>query len=129
MKTAPVRTTQGCVLVVDDEMLIRMVIADVLRDEGLTVIEAVSGDEAYGLLLAGVAVDLLITDVRMPGALDGFALAAAARAMRPGLPILVGSANIDAGALASGAGVAFLAKPYTNDKLLATTRALLAARS
>lgn len=85
---------RACVLVVDDEVLIRLVVADTLRDEGYSVIEAASGDEAYELLAAGVPADLMVTDINMPGQLDGIALARAARTLRPELLIVFSSAQM-----------------------------------
>ncbi len=54
-------------LVVEDEMLIRIMVSDSLRDAGLNVIEAFNADEAIRILHSGVKVDLMLSDVRMPG--------------------------------------------------------------
>jgi DNA-binding NtrC family response regulator len=62
------------ILVVEDELFIRMFISDAFRDEGYTVIEAFNADEAVDILKAGKAVDLVFSDVRMPGTLDGIGL-------------------------------------------------------
>ncbi|TPG52150.1 response regulator [Sphingomonas glacialis] len=99
-------------LVVEDELLIRMLITDVLRDAGYEVIEAVSGDEALDLLKAGVVFDLVLSDVRMPGSTDGLALLAFARQNLAELPFILTSGHLAPEiALAEGA-VGFLAKPY-----------------
>jgi CheY-like chemotaxis protein len=64
------------ILVVDDEVLIRMAIAEYLRDCGYRVIEAANGDDAVEVLTAADCdVDLILSDVQMPGGLDGFGLA------------------------------------------------------
>ncbi|HKS89191.1 MAG TPA: response regulator [Stellaceae bacterium] len=78
------------ILVVEDDREIREVALAVLEPEGYRVLEAASGDEALRLLLAhpDMAIDLLFTDVVMPGRLDGIDLADAARSLRPGLPVL-----------------------------------------
>src|SRR5690348_13728784 len=76
------------VLIVEDEILIRSVMADELRDQGYQVIEAEAADQAAELL-ERECFDLLLTDVRMPGKLDGIDLAQHARSVCPGLPVLV----------------------------------------
>jgi CheY-like chemotaxis protein len=78
------------VLVVDDDREVRQVALAVLEMAGYRVIEAASGDDAHRLLRASpeLRVDVLFTDVVMPGRLDGVALANAARSLRPELPVL-----------------------------------------
>ncbi|MEG3178638.1 response regulator [Sphingomonas sp. RB3P16] len=99
-------------LVVEDEMFIRMLVADVLRDAGYEVIEAINGDEALDILRAGVLVDLVLSDVRMPGSTDGLALLAFVRQNLVELPVILTSGHLPPEiALAEGA-VSFLAKPY-----------------
>lgn len=85
----PVRT----VLVVEDDILIRMALAEYLRDCGLRVIEAGNGAEAVRVLTqSDVAIDLVFSDVQMPE-MDGFGLAQWVHANRPGLPIILTSGN------------------------------------
>ncbi len=80
------------VLVVDDEVLVRMVIADYLRDCGYRVFEAGSGDEALSILAAAdVDIDVLFSDVQMPGQLDGFGLAQWVRRERPHMRVVLTS--------------------------------------
>ena len=117
---------KAAVLVVDDEVLIRFVQAETLRDAGYAVVEAANGDEAIALPRAGVAADLLITDVRMPGSLDGLALARAAHDLRPELVIAVSSAHVgkvegDLADIVAG----FLPKPYLPSQLVALAERLL----
>src|SRR5260221_5935377 len=78
------------VLVVDDDREVREVALAVLEAAGYRVIEAASGDEAYRLLQAhpDLLVDVLFTDIVMPGRLDGIDLAGAARGLRPRLAVL-----------------------------------------
>jgi CheY-like chemotaxis protein len=77
------------VLLVEDEGVIRLVAGDALQDEGFEVIEAWNGDEA-ALILDGLdRIDVLFTDIRMPGTLDGLDLAALARRRFPTLPVLI----------------------------------------
>jgi CheY-like chemotaxis protein len=80
----------GTILVVDDEILIRLVIAEYLRDCGYQVIEAAHADEA--LLVLGQSersIDVVFTDVEMPGSMDGFALARWVRANRPDVDVVL----------------------------------------
>jgi CheY-like chemotaxis protein len=81
------------ILVVDDDREVREVALTVLESAGYRVIEAVSGDDAHRFLLAhpDLRIDLLFTDVVMPGRLDGIDLAHAARLLRPGLHVLFAS--------------------------------------
>lgn len=75
-------------LLVEDEDLLRLVIADELRDAGFDVIEAGEGAAAIEVLRNGSAVDLLFTDIRMPGQLNGWDVAEQARHLRPDIPVI-----------------------------------------
>ncbi|MEK9967928.1 MAG: response regulator [Ferrovibrio sp.] len=83
------------ILLAEDDGLIRMVLAEALREPGYRVIEAKSGDEALTVLEAGTSVDLLVTDVRMPGQTDGIALAQKVRQDRPGTKIIIAASSIE----------------------------------
>lgn len=107
---AEAEPAQKCVLVVDDEVLIRMLVADELRQAGLRVIEARSGDDALAVLKAGSSVDLVFSDVQMPGSVDGVQLAREIRARYPHLPVILGSGNNKLPDLAGARG--FVQKPY-----------------
>jgi len=72
-----------------------MVLAEALREPGYRVIEAKSGDEALTVLESGTSVDLLVTDVRMPGKMDGLALARRVRQDHPGTKIIIAASSID----------------------------------
>jgi CheY-like chemotaxis protein len=80
----------GTVLVVEDEVLIRLVIAEYLRDCGYRVVEAVHADEALLVLRKSERViDVVFTDIEMPGSMDGFALAQWVRSNRPGIDVVL----------------------------------------
>jgi CheY-like chemotaxis protein len=81
------------ILLVEDEALIRTVMAEGLRDEGFTVIEAAHAAEALAVLAAGLQVDVLFTDVRMPGTMDGLALARVVARTRPDIGVIVTSGH------------------------------------
>ena len=83
-------TLQETILLVEDEVLVRMPIAQYLRDCGYKVIEAVNADEAMTVLLhRETAVDIVFSDIEMPGSVDGFGLAKWIREHRPGLNVLL----------------------------------------
>ena len=106
------------VLVVEDEVLVRLVIADHLRDAGFVVIEATSGEEARSILDAGVVVDLVFTDVRMPGSMDGLDLLGFIQENRPSLPVLVTSGHLERDLAYARGAARFLPKPYTLEVLV-----------
>ena len=108
------------ILVVEDEILVRLWVTDELRANGFTVLEAANGDEALRILNSAVAVDLVFTDVRMPGVIDGVALAQWLRKERPGLKVMIASGYL----LASGVD-AFVSKPYSMVSVVQKIRELL----
>ena len=79
------------VMVVEDELLLRMMMTDILERLGYAVLPAQSGEEAMELMDTGKPFYLLLTDIVMSGAVDGFDLARHARALHPELPIIYSS--------------------------------------
>jgi len=123
------KPTRGApiVLVVDDDDAVRHVARRILESEAYAVIEASSGEEALTLLSCGMEVDLLLTDLDMPG-LAGEDLAQMFRAARPDLKVLYVSGVIDRlldERPVLGAGEAFLTKPFTHAGLLEGVALLL----
>lgn len=100
------------ILIVEDEFLIRMTLAEALSDEGFDVVEAESGDDALSILQADPAIQLLLTDIQLPGVLNGRTLAKEARAKTPTLPIIFMTGQPDPGDQTSERDV-FISKPYT----------------
>jgi len=86
----------ACILLVEDEAEIRAMLAEVLADAGHEVVEADSGDSAALLLDGPANFDLLVTDITMPGLLDGIGLAALFRALHASRPILYITGRPDA---------------------------------
>lgn len=103
------------ILFVEDEILIRLVTSDGLREEGYQVIEAADADEAQAILATGAPIDLVMTDINMPGTMNGLELAAGVRATDPTMPILIVSSHLPEplGGRADG----FVAKPFLHSKL------------
>jgi CheY-like chemotaxis protein len=122
-------TPPQCILVVEDEVLIRFVIADYLRECGYHVMEAANAAEAVELLqVEATPIDLVFSDVQMPGDMDGFGLAHWVRANRPGLPIILTSGNArtaDLGEQLCEIGPVE-SKPYDAASLVTRMRTLLA---
>ena len=104
------------ILLVEDEGLIRLCAAEVLRDAGYDVVEAWNGDEAIRLLETDAPFHALLTDVLMPGRSDGFDVAARAREIDPDLPVVVVSGfahNLQPRLDRLGPPLTFLGKPYS----------------
>jgi CheY-like chemotaxis protein len=122
---------QQVVLVVEDEVLIRMVISEYLRGCGYKVIEAMSADEAMIVLQhAEIDVDVVFSDVELPGSMDGFQLSKWLRANRPGVDvILTGSVPRAADAAADLCESGPLPKPYEPQTAVDHIKRLMALRS
>jgi two-component system, response regulator PdtaR len=118
------RMSSRTILHVEDELLIRFMMADQLKPRGFEVIEAADADEALALLNAGLSFDLLLTDVKMPGALDGFELARLVRAQYPSVKVVLCSAHIPLPEWDEVAD-AVCAKPYDWSELVRTIFGLL----
>ena len=100
------------VLVVEDEFLIRMTLAEALVDEGFDVVEAETGDDALPILKSDPEIKLLLTDIQLPGILNGRTLATQAREHIPNLPIIFMTGQPDVSDQANDRDV-FISKPYT----------------
>jgi CheY-like chemotaxis protein len=111
----------ACVLVVEDEVLIRVLIAEELRAEGFSVIEAATADEALSYFQAGFQVDLVLSDIELPGILNGLELIRRLRAVAPDLPTVLTSGY----SLGFHEAHAFLQKPYDVRQAVALVATLL----
>jgi CheY-like chemotaxis protein len=85
--------TRVCVLVVEDEPLVRADLAEGLRQAGLQVLEAANGSQALAVLRSNSEIALMVTDIRMPGDLDGLGVARWARSELPQLKIVLVTGN------------------------------------
>lgn len=115
------------ILLVDDEEDVLELTGDILRDAGYRSQPAISGDVALIMLQQGLRFRLLITDIILPGVLDGFALARQAREFCPGIPIIYSTGYWSAAQVrARGAPHGeTLVKPWRAEDLLAVVAALL----
>ncbi len=117
------------VLVIDDEHTIRTVIAEVLAEAGYQVMEAADGPSGLKILQAERRVDMLVTDVGLPGGMNGRQVADAARVARPGLKILFITGYAENAAVGKGyldAGMEVLTKPFDMAELANKVEAMLA---
>jgi DNA-binding response OmpR family regulator len=121
----------AAVLLVEDEVLLRLALAEDIRARGFVVIEAANGEEARSLVLAGVSIDVVVSDITMPGVLDGTGFAAWLAENGVVTPIILTSGLPSALSEAQARCPhvkAFLPKPYDPEEVIARIEALLAAR-
>ena len=117
------------VLVVDDEPTVRMLVTEVLEDLGYTAIEAADGTAGLRVLQSDVRIDLLITDVGLPG-MNGRQVAEAGRVARPGLKVLFITGYAENAVLNHGhldPGMHVLTKPFAMDALANRIKDLVAS--
>ncbi len=115
------RAGQGeTVLVVDDEPTVRMLVTEALEDLGYQAIEAADGSAGLKVLQSGVRIDLLVTDVGLPGGMNGRQVADAARVARPDLKVLFITGYAEQAVISHGhldQGMHILTKPFTMEAL------------
>ncbi|GJE50617.1 Sensor histidine kinase RcsC [Methylobacterium tardum] len=127
----PVAEAGETVLVVDDEPSVRMLVTDVLGDLGYTAVEAADGAGGLKVLQSDARIDLLVTDVGLPGGLNGRQMADAARATRPNLRVLFITGYAENALLTNGQlepGMAVLTKPFAVEALASRIRAMIPRR-
>jgi two-component system, response regulator PdtaR len=117
--------TQTTVLVVEDEVIIRMSAVATLEDAGFGILEAGSSAEALQLLLKHKEIGVLMTDVRLPGEMDGLDLVDCVQRFHPTIRALVVSGNSSAREASDAGAFAFLSKPYMAHSLVRAVRQLL----
>jgi CheY-like chemotaxis protein len=110
---------KAIVLIVDDEPLLRMAAVDLVEEAGFRTIEASSADEAILLLESRADIRVLLTDIEMPGTMNGLLLAAAVRRRWPPIKIIIVSGRQSPGEADMPEGSAFFPKPYVHDELRA----------
>ena len=115
------------ILIVEDEALVRLSAVGMLEDAGFRMIEAVNSDEALELLAADSDVQLLFTDVNMPGTIDGLALARQVHDRWPHIGIMVASAKQVRQPEELPAGSRFEQKPYSSASVVGHARELTSA--
>jgi DNA-binding NtrC family response regulator len=106
------------ILVVEDEILIRMSAVATLQDAGFIVLEAPNSAEALVLLTSHPEVSIMLTDVRMPGLMDGLALVAQVRSDHPEIRSIVVSGHTSALQASDAGAMGFMSKPYMADTMV-----------
>jgi len=126
--SAPRAGAGETVLIVDDEPSVRMLVTEVLAELGYTAIESADGASALQVLRSDTRIDLLVTDVGLPGGMNGRQLADFGRTARPALKILFITGYAEKAAMGVGGldkGMAILTKPFAMDGLAARIKELL----
>jgi len=121
---APELKRKWVVLIVEDEAIIRAMVADYLRDLDFTIIELKDADEAIAVFSSTTPIDLVFTDVNMPGKLDGFMLAAWIADHHPTVPVILASGVAEL--RDQDRRFVILQKPYSPSELERKIRELLA---
>jgi len=125
---APPAATAATILLVDDEMALRDLLSEMLSDLGYRVLQGADGPAALRLLQSAEDIDLLITDVGLPGSMTGVHLAEAARTLRPGLKVMfiTGFADkVAAGSSLQASGMEVMLKPFDLDQFTKKVSGLL----
>ena len=128
MAEAPQAGYDETILIVDDEPTVRTVITEVLGELGYAAIEVSDGASGLKVLQSDVRIDLLITDVGLPGGLNGRQMADAARLSRPKLPVLFITGYTESVAIGRSTlepGMHLLAKPFAMEALASRIKSII----
>jgi nitrogen-specific signal transduction histidine kinase/CheY-like chemotaxis protein len=128
LRDAPRAEVGETVLIVDDEPTVRMLVTEVLEDLGYTAIEAADGPAGLKVLQSDVRLDLLITDVGLPGGMNGRQMADAGRVSRPDLKVLFITGYAENAVVGNGhlePGMEVLSKPFVMETLASRINELL----
>jgi two-component sensor histidine kinase/CheY-like chemotaxis protein len=115
------------VLIVEDEMMLRMRAVDIVEDAGLCPVEAVNADEALSILESRSDISLLFTDIQMPGSMDGLKLAHAVHDRWPGIKIILVSGQVNPSDEEKPVDSRFFGKPLSQEKMIAELQAMVGA--
>ncbi|MER8491618.1 response regulator [Mesorhizobium australicum] len=115
------------VLVVEDEMVLRMRAVDIVEDAGFTAVEAVNADEALSILEGRSDISLLFTDIQMPGSMDGLKLAHAVHDRWPAIKIILVSGQVNPTEAERPADSRFFGKPVGVEEMTAQLQAMIGA--
>ncbi len=115
------------VLIVEDEGLIRMDVADFLSSSHVTTVEAANADEALRILSSRQDIDVMFTDVNMPGSMDGLQLAQRTRELSAHIGIIIASGMVRVARSTLPSDAVFYEKPYDLEAVAASVRRLAKA--
>jgi CheY-like chemotaxis protein len=123
-----VESKSPVVLIVEDELLLRMNAVDMIEAAGFEVVEAANADEAIEILEARRDIGVVFTDIQMPGSMDGLKLVRAVRGRWPPIKIVATSGHIGVAQTDLPEGGRFLPKPYSPGQVMDVLRELTAVR-
>jgi CheY-like chemotaxis protein len=123
-----VESRRPVVLIVEDELLLRMDAIDMIEAAGFEVVEAGNADEAIEVLESRRDITVVFTDIQMPGSMDGLKLARAVRGRWPPIKIVATSGHVEVSETDLPEGGRFLAKPYSSVQVAGVLRELTAGR-
>ncbi len=115
-------------LIVDDEPSVRMLVSEVLEDLGYTAIEAADGPTGLKIMQSDVRIDLLVSDVGLPGGMNGRQMADAGRALRPELKVLFITGYAENAVIGNGhlePGMQLMTKPFVMEVLASRIRQII----
>ena len=113
------------VLVVEDEMLLRMRAVDMVEDAGYISVEAVDADQAVAILESRSDIALLFTDIQMPGSMDGLGLAHSVHARWPPIKIILVSGQLKLASIDIPANSRFFGKPLDAKVMIAQIQSMI----
>jgi CheY-like chemotaxis protein len=113
------------ILVVEDEMLLRMRAVDMVEDAGYTSVEAVDADEAVAILESRSDIALVMTDIQMPGSLDGLKLAHTVHERWPPIRIILVSGQLKLSTTEIPADSLFFGKPLEAAEMIAQMQKMI----
>ena len=120
----PPEQRRPVVLIVEDELLLRINAAEMIEATGFEVIEAANADQAIEVLEARSDIAVIFTDIQMPGSMDGLKLARAVRGRWPPIKIIATSGRLNVGDVDLPEGGRFLPKPYSHAQVARVLREL-----
>src|SRR6476661_4417828 len=115
------------VLVVEDEMVLRMRAVDIVEDAGFNPVEAVNADQAISILESRSDISLLFSDIQMPGSIDGLKLAHAVHHRWPSIKIILVSGQVKVSDADAPADSRFFGKPLEVKQMIAELQAMVGA--
>ena len=121
-----VESKRPVVLIVEDELLLRMNAVDMIEAAGFEVVEAANADEAIEILEARRDIGVVFTDIQMPGSMDGLKLVRAVRGRWPPIKIVATSGHVGVAQTDLPEGGRFLPKPYSPGQVMDVLRELSA---
>src|ERR1041385_985902 len=126
MSSGPVGSSTN-VLVVEDEMVLRMRAVDIVEDAGFTAVEAVNADEAMSILESRSDISLLFSDIQMPGSMDGLKLAHAVHERWPAIKIILVSGQVKLSDADKPADSRFFGKPLEMRQMITELQEMVGA--